>query len=299
MKTIILLPLLGFCVAQAQLINIKKAINNAVVNKTNNSINNGINKGVNAVFSAPGKVAQKVKSNSQSGNQPAANSDPQPTNNPSIVTKSGLSDFVPGTETLLSDSFSSTAVGGFPDNWMTNSSGEVRSIDGQQGKWLQLSANGIFAPSQLSDLPDNSTIEFDAIFHLTPSKETHYILYLYSIKDKVPDFKETNYPGNAGIYFAFNTAMGEVDAESFEGGKAGIIDTHLVTDLLKSELANKIHVGIARQKNKLSLYINGDKIFSSPTALPANYKYNAIKFGSFFMGTDDFMLISNLTVAGN
>ena len=299
MKTIALLPLFSLCVAQAQIINIKKAINNAFVNQTNNTINNGVNKGVNAVFNAPGKVFQKVKTNSQSGNPSDPNANPQPTNNPTVVTKSGSSDFVSGTETLLSDNFSSTAVGGFPDNWMTNGSGEVRALDGQQGKWLQLSANGIFSPSPLSDLLENFTIEFDAIFHLTPSKDTHYILYLYSIKDKVPDFKETNYPGNAGIYFAFNTARGEVDVENFENGKAGIIDTHLVTDLLKSELANKIHVGIARQKSKLSLYINGDKVFSSPTALSANYTYNAIKFGSFFMGADDFMLISNLVIAGN
>jgi hypothetical protein len=117
------------------------------------------------------------------------------------------------------------------------------------------------------------------------------------VKDKVSDFKETNYPGNAGIYFAFNTAAGEIDAENFENGKSGIIDNHMVTDLLKSELANKVHIGISKQKTKLSLYVNGSKLFSSPTALPTSYTYNAIKFGSFFMGTDDFMLITNLTTA--
>ena len=162
-----------------------------------------------------------------------------------------------------------------------------------------MSSNGIFAIDQLADFPDNFTLEYDAIFHSTPSKDVHYIFYLYSQKDKVVDFKETSYPGKAGIYLAFNTAGGEIDAENFENGKAGIIDSHLVTDLLKSALANKVHVGIARQKSKLSLYINGSKVFSSPNALPANYTYNAVKFGSFFMAGDDFMLVSNLTIASN
>jgi hypothetical protein len=211
--------------------------------------------------------------------------------------KATSSDFVAGTNILVSDNFSSTAPGGFPDNWLTNSSGEVRAVGGESGKWLQLSANGIFQPTQINNLPDNFTLEFDAIFHPTPSKDVHYILYLYSVKDKVPDFKETSYPGNAGIYFAFNTAAGEIDAENFEDGKPGIIDSHQVTDLLKSELANKVHVSISRQKSKLSLYVNGSKVFSSPNAIPANYSYNALKFGSFFMGNDDFMLISNLVLA--
>jgi hypothetical protein len=301
--TLFILLLTGFT-TQAQIINVKKALNSAVVNKTNSVINNGVNQGVNSVFSAPGKIFKKVKSNQDnSGNNQSNTPAPQPvqTGNDSYqgsIEKTVTSDFVAGTDILMSDNFSSTAIGSFPDSWLTNSSGEVRQVDGQAGRWLQFSANGIFALNQVSNLPDNFSLEFDAILHPTPSKDVHYILYLYSIKDKIPDFKETNYPGNAGIYFAFNTAAGEIDAENFEGGKAGIIDSHLVTDLLKSELANKMHISIARQKSKLSLYVNGSKVFSSPNALPANYTYNALKFGSFFMGADDFMLISNLTLAG-
>ncbi len=266
---------------------------------------------MNAIFSAPGKIFRKIKSNKQnSSTNPSVISDPGnvnvPVNNTQVtntsspdIIKSGNTDFVTGTDVLLSDNFSSTKPGDFPSNWLTNSSGEARTIDGQPGQWLQISANGIFALDQPNDLPENFTLEYDAIFHPTPSKDVHYIFYLYSQKDKVADFKETSYPGNAGIYFAFNTAAGEIDAENFEGGKAGIIDSHLITDMLKSELTNKIHVGIARQKSKLILYINGAKIFSSSTALPAIYTYNAIKFGSFFMKSDDFMLVSNLTIATN
>jgi hypothetical protein len=280
-------------------------VGTAVTNQANNTIYNGVNQGVSAVFNAPGKIFRKVKSNKQ--NPPPVTSDPgnvnvpvtngQDTNSSNIsLAKTGSSDFAPGANILFSDNFSSTNAGEFPANWLTNSSGEVRVINGQEGNWLQISSNGIFALDKVNDLPENFTLEYDAIFHPTPSKDVHYIFYLYSQKDKVADFKETNYPGNAGIYFAFNTAAGEIDAENFENGKSGIIDSHLVTDLLKSALVNKVHVGVSRQKSKLSLYINGSKVFSSPNALPAGYTYNAIKFGSFFMGTDDFMVMSNLMV---
>ena len=315
--------LFAFASSQAQIVSVKKTVGTAMTNQTNNTIYNGVNQGVSAVFKAPGKIFRKIKSkpaNSSTDNNTSVNStsvnstsvntgvstnnqDSNSSNtNPSsssTIAKTGSSDFVPGTAMLLSDDFSSINAGEFPSHWITNSSGEVRKIDGQEGQWLQISANGIFAVDQVQDLPENFSIEYDAIFHSTPSKDVHYIFYLYSQKDKVADFKETSYPGNAGIYLAFNTAAGEIDAENFENGKPGIIDSHLVTDLLKSALANKVHVSIARQKSKLSLYINGAKVFSSPTALPGNYTYNAIKFGSFFMGSDDFMLVSNLKVATN
>jgi OmpA-OmpF porin, OOP family len=297
-------------ISLAQIVDVKKAVGSAMTTQTNSTIYSATNQGVNALFNAPGKIFRKIKSNKQNTSTPIVTSDPgnvnvpvnsYPTDNSSSlnVLKAEDSDFVSGTAVLLSDNFSTTKPGDFPSDWITNSAGEVRALQGESGQWLQISANGIFAVNQLNDLPENFTIEYDAIFHPTPSKDVHYIFYLYSQKDKVTDFKETNYPGNAGIYLAFNTAAGEIDAENFENGKAGIIDSHLVTDLIKSAMANKIHVAISRQKSKLSLYINGKKTFSSPTALPVNYVYNSIKFGSFFMESNDFMLVSNLTIAGN
>ena len=299
--------LLAFTSVQAQVVSVSKTVGTAVTNQANNTIYNGVNQGVSEVFSAPGKIFRKIKSKPSTSTPPPVTSNPgnvnvpvtngQDTNSSNVaLAKTGSSDFVPGADILFSDNFSSTNAGEFPDNWITNSSGEVRVINGQEGNWLQISSNGIFALDKLNDLPENFTLEYDAIFHPTPSKDVHYIFYLYSQKDKVADFKETNYPGNAGIYFAFNTALGEVDAENFENGKAGIIDSHLVTDLLKSALVNKVHVSISRQKSKLSLYINGSRVFSSHNALPPNYTYNAIKFGSFFMGKDDFIVMSNLVV---
>jgi hypothetical protein len=320
--------------SNAQLYNITKTAQTSAVNQANNAIYNDVNQGVNSVFQAPGKIFRKIKAKSQQsqntapGNtQPDTNSYPNsnpnstpnsnpnsnPDSTPSSNTNSSSStispegttkvtqgyDFKAGSEVIFSENFAAYNPGDFPDRWTTNGAGEVRTVEGQEGKWLQISSDGIFALTEVKDLPENFTFEFDAIFNPAAGKDVHYIVYLYSVKDKVADFKETNYPGNAGIYFAFNTEAGEVDAENFENGKAGIIDLHLVTDLLKASLSNRVHVALARQKSKISLYINGNRIFSSPSALSAGYTYNGIKFGSFFMGKEDFMLLSNLKVATN
>jgi len=288
--------------AQCQIIDIKKTAENAVINQTNQTINTEINNGVNAVFQAPGKIFRKIKSNSQqSQNTTSANQPVYPTNNTSDVPMKTayVTDFVAGKTVVMQDDFSVSKAGDFPDTWVTNGSGEVRTVDGQPGKWLQISSDGVFAPAEMKSLPENFTIEFDAIFNPNAGADVHYIFYIYSVRNKIGDFKETNFPGNAGVYFAFNTNMGEIDAENFENGAAGIIDLHLTTDLIKSSLVNKVHVGVARQKSKLNLYVNGNRVFSSPTVLSDAYSYDAIKFGSFYMTPEDFMLISNLRVAAN
>lgn len=288
--------------ARGQIIDIKKTAENAAINQTNQTINNEINNGVNAVFQAPGKIFRKVKANAQaSQNKTATNQPVYPADNTSAapVKAAYVTDFVPGQTVLMQDDFSTANVGDFPETWITNGSGEVRSVEGQPGKWLQLSSDGVFAPAQTKGLSENFTIEFDAIFNPNAGTDVHYIFYIYSVKNNVQDFKDTNFPGNAGVYFAFNTNAGEIDAENFENGAAGIIDLHMTTELIKSSLGNKVHIGIARQKSKLSLYLNGSRVFTSPTALPEAYTYDAIKFGSFYMTPEDFMLISNVRIAAN
>ena len=47
-------------------------------------------------------------------------------------------DFVPGDKVISVEDFSQDAVGDFPAKWNTNSSGEVVTLEGQEGHWLML-----------------------------------------------------------------------------------------------------------------------------------------------------------------
>ena len=49
------------------------------------------------------------------------------------------SDFVSGTKILFEEKFTRDAIGDFPVNWFTNSSGEIINFDGNSTKWLQIS----------------------------------------------------------------------------------------------------------------------------------------------------------------
>jgi len=70
-------------------------------------------------------------------------------------------DFEAGTKVIASEDFSQDAVGDFPVNWSTNSSGEVITFDGEETRWLKLNDNGNYSPNNFTKLPENCTFELD------------------------------------------------------------------------------------------------------------------------------------------
>ena len=72
-------------------------------------------------------------------------------------------DFVPGEKVLYSEDFSGDVIGEFPAKWNTNGSGEIMTIDGQPGKWLNLQVTTKYETPYTNTPPDNYTIEFDVI----------------------------------------------------------------------------------------------------------------------------------------
>ena len=78
---------------------------------------------------------------------------------------SGESDFIPGSTVLYFDNFEKEKNGDSPAGWMTTSSAEVVSIDGQKGKWLKmasLNANHITRNKKQS-WSNAFTVEFDLL----------------------------------------------------------------------------------------------------------------------------------------
>ncbi|HEY8937859.1 MAG TPA: hypothetical protein VIM65_21690 [Cyclobacteriaceae bacterium] len=305
---VLMVPFTGY----SQIIDVKKTAENAAIYRTNQAINTGINTGINAIFNAPGKIYRKIKENKQQtgnnypnyptqGDQPinnntnygnnAGNNYPVTVQTVNINTIYGT-DFTPGTTVYWSEDFNSATIGKLPPNWKCNGNGEVRTVN--NSRWFQLSSDGFFSPESLKNLPENFGLEWDALANPSATPDAHYIIYLYSSNNKQADFTESNYPGNYGVYFALNTNAGEIDSESFENGKGSTLNFHMVTDALKGSLSNQLHIAIRKESTKISLYVNGNEVFGSAIVAPA--LFDTLKFGAFYTGKDDFMLISNLKV---
>lgn len=212
-------------------------------------------------------------------------------------------DFVAGTKIIATENFSQDAVGDFPVNWSTNSSGEVVSFSDSEVKWLQLSDNGNFMPNHITRLPDNFTFEFDLYstegfsFYSTPlrigfiesKKKTDYL--------KWGEFKN----GSEGVIVGLHPQVAGNQSRGYsffkvmsDGGELMKNDAEISN---YNNNQNTAKVQFWRQNGRLRMYVNGEKIWDLPNAFQdANYN-NIVFFIQGYHEKKDKYYISNLRLA--
>ncbi|MBP9793426.1 MAG: OmpA family protein [Flavobacterium sp.] len=212
------------------------------------------------------------------------------------------SDFISGTKIIFEEKFSNDAIGDFPVNWFTNSSGELVTMEGNNTKWLQISDKGSFTPLNITKLPENFTFEFDVTttdnfnFYSTALNVvfTEKVTKVDNIWNTVLKRKEAMifgvHPANSLAGTAGNSSI-SVISEKKEIMKNKVV----VTDFNKNN--NTVRVQVWRQKNRFRMYVDGKKFWDLPTAF-GDAKYNQIIFfiGTYKNTTDKFF-ISNLKLA--
>lgn len=239
---------------------------------------------------------KKKKNNTESG----------PTNSKSGKKKKSAksaNDFVAGTKVIANDDFSQDAVGDFPVNWSTNSSGEVVTFDGSDTKWLKLSDKGNYTPINFKKLPENCTFEFDLY------STDGFSYYSSALKIAIIETKKKNdylqwsefKTGQEGVILGLHpqVAGGQAKGLSFfsvinNGGE--IMRNDVETDTYSNNNSSA-RVQIWRQKNRLRMYVNGDKIWDLPNAFQ-DEQYNGIVFYIHgYHEKDDYYYIANLRLA--
>jgi len=258
-------------------------------NNTNNNGSNSGNTGSNA------GTATDDNSKKDNGDAPA-----------SFKTYSKF-DFIPGDKILGFDDFSQDAIGDFPVTWNTNSTGEVVTASGQQGHWLMLKKQGKYIPEYIKELPDNFTFEYDVVcnekfsfysphlllYFLTGNNDGKEVFdYSYIPGEKRSGVKIGVHPTNAG------SNGGLALEESFEDGNSVIKNEINTTQFSASGGKTKLHVSVWRQKQRLRVYFNEEKVYDLPRAFTDNKNYGTVLFEIWGdMKDEDRYLIGNIKFA--
>ena len=130
-KTLLLsgVLLITLC-APAQLL---KRLGDRAKNKVEQKAGDKVDKTIdNATEGKPKTETGEVKTNDESKTETEAGAKQQGLKSYSRY------DFVPGDKILYAEDFSQDVIGEFPVAWNTNGSGEVVTLEGLPGKWLQL-----------------------------------------------------------------------------------------------------------------------------------------------------------------
>ena len=213
------------------------------------------------------------------------------------------SDFVSGTKVLFEENFSNDAIGDFPVNWFTNSSGEIVTFEGDTRKWLQISDKGSFTPLNISKLPENFTFEFDVA---TTDNFNYYSTSLNVVftekSSKADNVWNATFKRKEAMIFGIDPAndlagnSGNSNILVISDKKEIMKNVVVVPDFNKNN--NSVRIQVWRQKNRFRMYVDGKKYWDLPTAFgDANYNQIIFFIGTYKNTTDKFF-ISNLKLAG-
>lgn len=231
-----------------------------------------------------GETADENANETNSESSSSANGSTSPTAKPTLKTY-GKFDFVPGEKILIADQFENVAVGDYPVDWNTNSSAEVVTVEGVEGKWLQIAKTGVFMPDYITELPENFTMQFDVMvnedfnyysdwFHITFLSTDH--------REKLNDFNTYSQPEYATRFsmhpMGAGSGTGIIQFANFDKEGAPIIRNESATMQFFATTKNLVHVSVWRQKQRLRVYFNEEKVLDIPRAFDATAKYNATSF---------------------
>jgi OmpA-OmpF porin, OOP family len=294
--------------AHAQFGNIldraKQSANRKVNQKIDQKIDKAVDKAVDGTEDEiSGKNKGKTKGNSDAGNEAGGNTGSSGKSSGTSFKSYSKFDFIPGEKIIAQEDFSQDNVGDFPDKWNTNASGEIVTIDGQPGKWLAMTKPGVYYPEFLNNLPENFTIEFDVAAH---EKYSFYSGFLMLGIAKAADAKNTFNAwkafghGRDGIAIrvhpqAAGGGTGHYGYSVYEKG-----DEVMKSDGEQSNFTNKnnvAHISVWRQKSRIRVYINQEKIIDLPKALSGTYSKIVFTPDYSYHKSEDILHIANLRVA--
>lgn len=191
-------------------------------------------------------------------------------------------DFVPGEKILYAEDFSQDAIGEFPLGWNTTGNGEVVTIDGQEGKWMQLNENTKYEAGLKNNLPENYTIEYDALIEFKDDQRVPAI-WTYIYNNTAPQINNTK----SSIFFGVLANSGsQTEPDRFGFGSKDANGNYYFSTKYQdghgiSEFNHKstpVHIAIWVQKERIRAWINQNKIFDMPKGIAPGLQVNKIEF---------------------
>jgi outer membrane protein OmpA-like peptidoglycan-associated protein len=187
-------------------------------------------------------------------------------------------DFVPGELVVGVEDFTQDAIGDFPARWNTNASGEVVTLSGQPGRWLKLTRPGFFLPEFITALPDNVTVEFD--FTVPPTADPGIAFSTMLIE--LPDPKQPTGWNTSPNYVQITahpsaSAAGSSSITTRQNSTSAADNTATVAALTAAK-GKPVHIAMWRQRQRVRVYMNEEKVWDLPRAFAADAKLNSVLF---------------------
>ena len=141
---------------------------------------------------------------------------------------------------------------------------------------MKLAGTGFFLPEFVNALPDDFTLEFDV---LTPPTFSGYPLN--AVITDLPSGGAANWTAAPNsVILRLHPGSGDTgtsETQVRQNGDSAAQTTKSATQFTKA--ANPVHVSMWRQRQRVRVYLNEEKVWDLPRAFLATAKLNMLVFG--------------------
>ena len=295
--------------SQGGLLNrVKQKIKDKAEQRAEQKIDEGIDKGLDETEKGiEGKSGKKKPIPEESKEKPKAETATVPKSDFQSYSRY---DFVPGENVMYAEDFSQDVIGEFPLKWATSNRGEAVNIKGLPNKWMRMFI-GQFVSPEIKKLPENFTVEFDMLLTFVNSEEQgfgsgfpKFEMQLLGLEpgeesgrlytqnenatSKLGIIVQPAYEDRSTIYIQTSKDR----AMYFEGGNKEL-------KKFSENYRKPFHIAMWVQKQRLRLWINGDKVYDIPQAISPQAVFNHIGFWTADNSEEENVgvYVSNIKVA--
>ena len=292
------------CIIAADAQNPLKKLGDRLGQKVNQRANQKTDKAMDKTLD---KAEKSLEGNgSKDGDESTDGDKASGTKSGSAAAKPGLKsyskfDFVPGDKILYAEDFAQDVVGEFPLKWNTNGTGEVVTLEGIPGKWLQIFKQTKYESALKNPLPENFTVEFDILAEFEDSRSIPYIevqLLGEGGNRHYPPGVHLNIGPQGGINVEGQYDMAYLLSKDMQGqnyleGQR----QHFASFSNVNKKNIPVHVAIWVQKNRYRAWINERKIYDLPKAVIDGFTFTKLNFETTHGAAEFKYFISNIKIA--
>jgi len=238
------------------------------------------------------KIVEETNNNKSDTNAPSTSP------SASLKTYSKF-DFIPGEKIIGFEDFSNGSIGDFPGGWNTNAAAEIVTIENKPGRWLKLTKQGAFSPEFTNKYPEDFTFEFDLLHSYDKGGNPQYFYV------NIAELQNLNEPQHFGLgnnNFSVILLPGQTEEETgaceMEIRQNG--STNGSNSVRTAQIGNKnylVHVSVWRQKERVRVYMNEEKVWDVPKAIAKDAKINSLVFFQKDIDENFLYYISNVRLA--
>ncbi len=275
-----------------------KTLKQVAKERVADSVMNKASTAIEKPAATPASTQQQPSSASTSATEVAPN-----------VTAYSKYDFVPGQSIIYYEDFSAANTGELPVGWNSNGSGTAVTLSAASGKWLKLGQSSIYLAPDKIPATDDFTIEFDLMLQFTPIGAQGFPTFRFGAlaTDNGTENGSNSLLRDQKANRKFQVTLApavrkksEVMLESFQNDRGYYSDPFKSYSNIENYFGKVSHVAIQVQKERLRVWINGDKLYEMPKGIAPGNRFNQLFFAlgsSAYTEDGQCVAISNIRMA--